>query len=645
MDKKRIELLAPAGKWEALEKVAAAGADAVYLGGKRFNMRLLRPDFNFSDRELQDAANYLHQQNKRLYITVNNIYYDEEIRGLADYLLFLEEIGVDALIIQDSAVLQLHRQLGLTLPLHASVQMGLSSAEALEFLAANGASQAILSKNLSLQEISQIHENNPMTIEFFAHGDLCISHAGKCLLSSLIAGESGNRGLCIKPCRWQYRLQGIPAASNEPRYYLAHKDLCLYPYLKVLVKAGVTSFKIEGRMREGDYLAFLVDIYRKALDRIIENREDSQAGQKDEEKLVVKRIRDFSTASLFGRTGLKSVGLSGEREPFFPTSARKLDRLGIDDYMEPDKIVAGDGEPAAISVKVADLEMLELLLHMGVDRIILGYEYIRQYRAGWNKAGIEQALERTEGQPVSLVVETPRVINVSEMGHIERLLDWIRERPRLEVMVNEYGSLGLALRKCLTVSAGPGLNVSNSTAADFFRSKGVKRLTASTELDYAKLKSILASGTDIELMVHGPLYGMVTDFCPARAATEEEQENCREECRAEAYALMDEHGQHYRIRSDAQCRNYMYYPYDLCLFSYLPWLYHAGLRYLRIDGQYYAPEQLTATVALYREAMDKMAQGIWQEGDNYIKLLHLYPGGLTAAPYFRNQTRVNNKTC
>lgn len=639
MDKKRIELLAPAGNWEALEKVAAAGADAVYLGGKRFNMRLLRPGFNFSDRELQDAANYLHQQNKRLYITVNNIYYDEEIKGLADYLLFLEEIGVDALIIQDSAILQLHRQLGLTLPLHASVQMGLGSAEALEFLAANGVSQAILSKNLSLQEISRIHENHPMTIEFFAHGDLCISHAGKCLLSSLITGESGNRGICIKPCRWQYSLKGITDGSNEPGYYLAHKDLCLYSHLKALAEAGVTSFKIEGRMREGDYLAFLVGIYRKALDRIIENREDSQAGQKDEEKLAAKRIRDFSTASLFGRTGSESVGLSGEREPFFLTSARSLDRLETDDYMEPGKIAVGDGEPAAISVKAANLEMLEPLLNMGVNRIILGYEYMRQHRAGWNKAGIEQVLERTEGQAIDLVVETPRVINAAEMEPIEQLLDWIRERPRLEVMVNEYGSLGLALHKGLAVSAGPGLNVSNSTAADFFRSKGLKRLTASTELDYSKLKSILDSGTDIELMVHGPLYGLVTDFCPARAATGAEKENCREECRSEEYALMDEHGQHYHIRSDAQCRNYIYYPYDLCLFSYLPRLYRAGLRYLRIDGQYYDPEQVVATVSLYREAMDKMAQGNWQERDNYIKLLHLHPGGLTAAPYFGNQTR------
>ena len=638
MDKRKIELLAPAGRWEALEKVAAAGADAVYLGGKRFNMRLLRPGFNFSDQELQDAVNYLHRQNKRLYITVNNIYYDEEIRGLSDYLLFLEEIGVDALIIQDSALLRLHRQLGLTLPLHASVQMGLSSAEALEFLAANGVSQVILSKNLSLQEISSIHEAHPMTIEFFAHGDLCISHTGKCLLSSLVTGASGNRGICIKPCRWPYTLKGIIDDQDGRRYYLAHKDLCLYSHLKDLVEAGVSSFKIEGRMREGDYLAFLVGIYRKALDGIIEDREDSRIFKEDAERLEAKRVRDSSTGGLFGCTGVESVSLSGEREPFFPTSARRLDRLKAEDYEEV-PIAAGDGAPVAISVKAADLEMLERLFNIGVNRVILGYEYMRQHRAGWNKAGIERALERTEGQAIDLVVETPRVVNAAEMEYIEKLLDWIKNRPRLEVMVNEYGTLALALRKGLAISAGPGLNLSNSTAADFLRSKGLKRLTASMELDFAKLKTMLDSGADIELMVHGPLYGLVTDFCPARAATGAERANCHEVCRTDDYALMDEHGQHYHIRSDAQCRNYIYYPYDLCLFPYLPWLYGAGLRHLRIDGQYYDSRQIAATVSIYREAINKMVQGNWRERDNYIKLLQLYPRGLTAVPYFRNQIK------
>lgn len=640
MDKKQIELLAPAGKWQALEKVAAAGADAVYLGGKRFNMRLLRPGFNFSDQELQDAVKYLHQLNKRLYITVNNIYYDEEIEGLTDYIQFLEEIGVDALIIQDIAILRLHQQLGLTVPLHASVQMGLGSAEALGFLAANGVSQAVLSKNLSIQEITQIHAANPMTIEFFAHGDLCIGHTGKCLLSSLIAGESGNRGVCIKPCRWQYSLNGLTNGGNEPRYYLAHKDLCLQSHIKEMVEAGVRSFKIEGRMRDGDYLALLVSTYRKALDCVIEGREDSQMIQEDTEKLTAQRVRDYSTASLFARTGSESVGFSGEREPFFPTAPRMLDRLGPEDYIESEKTAETDGKPVEISVKAANFGMLASLLDTGVNRIILGYEYIRQHQAGWNKAGIEKALQYTEGKALDLVVETQRVVNAVEMEHMTELLNWIKDRPRLEVMVNDLGSLKLALEKGLPVSAGPGLNVSNSTAAEFYRGQGLKRITASTELDYNTLTTILHSRPDIELMIHGPLFGLVTDYCPARAMTGAEEGKCQKECLAENYALADEYGQHYYLYSDAQCRNYMYYPYDMCLFPYLPRLYAAGLRHLRIDGHFYNTNQVAATTLLYRAAADSMVQGIWQEKSNYFRLLKLYPRGLTAVPYFRKSLAI-----
>jgi putative protease len=640
MDKKQIELLAPAGKWQALEEVAAAGADAVYLGGKRFNMRLLRPGFNFSDQELQDAVKYLHQLNKRLYITVNNIYYDEEIAGLADYLQFLEGIGVDALIIQDIAVLKLHQQLGLTVPLHASVQMGLGSAEALDFLAANGVSQAVLSKNLSLQEITQIHAASPMTIEFFAHGDLCIGHTGKCLISSLVAGRSGNRGICIKPCRWQYALDGLADGVTEPRYYLAHKDLCLQPYIKEMVEAGVRSFKIEGRMRDADYLALLVSIYRKALDCVIEGREDSQMLKEDAEKLYTHRVRDYSTASLFSRTGPESVGFSGEREPFFPTAPRRLDRLEPEDYIEPENQAATDGKPVEISVKAANFEILSSLLDTGVNRIIMGYEYIRQPQAGWNKASIEKALQYTEGKALGLVVETQRVVNAAEMEHMAELLDWIKDRPRLEVMVNDLGSLKLALEKGIPVSAGPGLNVSNSTAAEFYREQGLKRISASTELDNNTLTTMLRSGADIELMVHGPLFGLVTDYCPARAVTGAEEGKCQKECLAGKYALVDEYDQHYWLYSDARCRNYVYYPYDLCLFPYLPGLYAAGLRHLRIDGHFYNTDQVVTTSLLYRTAADSMVQGIWQEKSNYIRLLQLYPRGLTAAPYFRKSPAI-----
>jgi len=146
-------------------------------------------------------------------------------------------------------------------------------------------------------------------------------------MSNIIASKSGNRGICIKPCRWSYTLEGVPDAGNETGYYLAHKDLCLHAHLQELIEAGVSSFKIEGRMREGEFLAFLVGTYRKALDLIIANQEKAQPDQKDVDRLQEKRIRNYTTANLFGRTRTNMVDLSGEREPFFLTTPRLLKRL------------------------------------------------------------------------------------------------------------------------------------------------------------------------------------------------------------------------------------------------------------------------------------------------------------------------------
>jgi len=637
MANNNLELLAPAGKWEVMEAVAAAGADAVYLGGKRFNMRLVRPGFNFSDQELQDAVNYLHQQGKRIYITVNNLYYDDEIAQLSEYLLFLEEIGVDALIIQDVAIIKLHQQLGLTLPMHASVQMGLDSAEALNFLAENGVSRAILSKNLTLEEIAAIHKASPLTIEFFAHGDLCISHTGQCLLSNLISGNCGNRGVCIKPCRWPYTLDGTTAPNNKPAYYLAHKDLCLYPYLKDLVEAGVSSFKLEGRMQGKEYLTFLVETYRKGLDRIIENREDIEASQQEAAQLFNNRIRDICPGSLLGRTNIQSIGLSGEREPYFKTWTRRLDSLKAEDYKEPARINMKETSSPDLRAKVANYEMLQLLLERGLKSFILGYEYIRQYQSGWNRPAIDKALMQLKEQKIELTIETPRIVNVSMMDEMKELMDWVKELPELKVMVNDYGSLQLALERGIKVSSGPGFNISNSVAFQLLRDQGLERISVSTELDFSKLNVILECGSDIiEMMVHGPLYGLVSDFCPARGVAGIEQEQCPELCLNENYALVDEYGQRYRLLSDAHCRNYVYYPHDLCLLSYLPLLYDRGLRHMRLDLQFYSMSQADTVVTIYQEALAQLEQGNWCQQDNYLRLLQLFPQGLTTVPYFRS---------
>ena len=227
---RELELLAPAGRMEALHSVVEAGADAVYLGGKRFNMRALKTDFNFADEEIAEAVQFLHQHNRKLYITVNNLYNGQEMDDIADYLLFLQGLGVDALIVQDLGIVNLCQEMQLKLPLHASVQMGIANLEAVKILEEKGFQRVILSKNLGMDEIRAISAGSSLGIEFFIHGDLCISHAGQCYMSSFIAGESGNRGRCRKPCRWPYALQGAQGDEIAGGHYLlAHNDRIDHP--------------------------------------------------------------------------------------------------------------------------------------------------------------------------------------------------------------------------------------------------------------------------------------------------------------------------------------------------------------------------------------------------------------------------------
>ncbi|MDD3880415.1 MAG: U32 family peptidase, partial [Syntrophomonas sp.] len=509
-----VELLAPAGRWDVLEQVAAAGADAVYLGGKRFNMRMLKQDYNFSDQELRNAVDFLHQQNKKIYITLNNLYYDAELNELQDYLFFLQDIAADALIIQDMAVLALCRELKLKLPLHASVQMGIANLQAAHFLEDQGFDRAILAKNLTLDEIKEIHDGSKLALEFFAFGDLCIAHAGQCYMSSLVAGESGNRGRCLKPCRWPYRLEGA-GQSELTAYYLAHNDLCLYPQLPALLAAGVSSLKIEGRMRSAEYLAHIIGIYRQALDRLTEDPEAYEMNTEDYQKLTEKRVRDFCNGNLFGRAGIESIGLSGEKEPFFPTRALKLKKLRENEVPEEPEFGLPRQQPCW-SVKIGDMESLEAMAGLGVKRVILEYAAENRVPSGWRPEAIRAALslqlDRTQ-----IWVETPRIVSQSEFRKMEEDLRIISHLSGLGgFIVNEPGSFSLL--RCLgqAVWGGHGLNTNNYQAAIFWRKQGMSGISASLELEWSRVKSLLSQVEETELLVHGPLAGIITDLCLPR---------------------------------------------------------------------------------------------------------------------------------
>ncbi len=279
---KKIELLAPAGSYEALRAVCAAGADAVYVGGNRFGARAYAK--NFTDGELLDAIDYVHLHGKKIHLAVNTLLKEEELEGqLYDYMLPLYERGLDAAIVQDAGVFSFLRRHFPGLDVHASTQTSIAGAGGARFWQDAGASRAVLARELSIEEIRAINDAVSIELECFVHGALCYCYSGQCLFSSMIGARSGNRGRCAQPCRLPYAIPGDPETADK--YPLSMKDLCALDLLPEIICAGADSLKIEGRMKQAGYAAGVTAIYRKYLDMIEPYLDDRWAEKPDPSRL------------------------------------------------------------------------------------------------------------------------------------------------------------------------------------------------------------------------------------------------------------------------------------------------------------------------------------------------------------------------
>ena len=295
---KEIELLAPAGTWEALEAAVNAGANAVYLGGKAFGARAYAS--NFDRDEMTKAVYFCHMHHVRLYVTVNTLVYDKELPELEDYLVFLHNVGVDGIIVQDMGVIRAAQKIVPGLPLHASTQMTVTNSAGVRFAAEHGIVRVVPARELSLSDLKKACDTG-LEIEAFIHGALCVCYSGQCLMSSLIGGRSGNRGRCAQPCRLPYTLvdkngKDLLAGKNAGQYLLSPKDLNTLRVLPQMIEAGVISYKIEGRMKRPEYVAVVVDAYRRAMDSY--KRGAYEVPEKDLANIEQIFNRDFTTAYL-----------------------------------------------------------------------------------------------------------------------------------------------------------------------------------------------------------------------------------------------------------------------------------------------------------------------------------------------------------
>ena len=270
-----VELLAPAGTFEKMETAFRFGADAVYFAGKKFGLRAFAG--NFSDTEIEDAVKYAHSLGKKVYITVNILAHEGDFDGMAEYIKYLEKCGVDAVIVSDLGIIELIKEVAPNMVIHVSTQANILNSYAIKFMSRLGVKRIILARELSIEEIKQIKAKIPQDIELecFVHGAMCISYSGRCLLSNYLTGRDANRGACAQACRWEYTIteksrQGEQyeiQEDNRGTYILNSKDMMMIEYLKELEDAGISSFKIEGRMKSPYYVANVVNAYRRALDK------------------------------------------------------------------------------------------------------------------------------------------------------------------------------------------------------------------------------------------------------------------------------------------------------------------------------------------------------------------------------------------
>ncbi len=305
--KNKVELLAPVGNFESLQAAIQNGANAVYLGGKLFNARHYASNFDL--KELMEAISYAHLRGVKVYVTVNTIVDDSEMKDIIDYIKYLYEIDVDAVLVQDLGFAKLIRNIFPKLDVHASTQMTINNLHGVDFVEDMGFTRVVLSREVPIEEIKYISDNTDVELESFIHGALCMSYSGQCLMSSMIGGRSGNRGTCAQPCRMKYSIvnkNGQLLEDWDKLHVLSPKDLNTLETVEELVENGIDSLKIEGRMKRPEYVATVVKSYRKAID-------SSSASLSDDEKRKVEQIfnRGFTKGLTFGDFGRDFV--SSER--------------------------------------------------------------------------------------------------------------------------------------------------------------------------------------------------------------------------------------------------------------------------------------------------------------------------------------------
>ena len=603
-----MEILSPAGNYECLVSAIRAGADAIYIGGANFSAR--RNAKNFTDEEIATAARLCHLHGVKLYVAVNILIKENEFESAINYVKSLCNLGVDGIIVQDLGLLSHIRKMCPDIFINASTQMTIASAEAVNFAQELGADRVVLARELSFEEIKAISKNTDIELETFVHGALCMSWSGQCLLSSVIGGRSGNRGLCAQPCRLGYTLlkDGKTISRNLP--LLSLKDICLADKLSEL-EPYVHSLKIEGRMKSPEYTASVTSLYKKAVSGSITQEEidktlaffsrgGSSEGYFSGRKF--EKMMDYNTSSKVGATradvvAIKEEDLSRKREISFvlsakerealhltancdgleaqafgecPEPARKefdaercksqLEKLGDTAFAAKDIEIIYEGNPF---VSVSAINGLRREVCATIEEMICN-----SYKKSVAHVPTKEQIYRKRGMPEIVVeVSTKEQLKAAKEYEYEIITSYelskeIKSDFVLCPAVKKEGEKAICdapkivaqnvgqLNFSCEVYGGERLNVTNSATCELLSQKGVKRVTLSPELNIKEIKEIThATSVPTEVIGYGRLPVMVMENCVIKS-----QGMCSRQ--GGVYEVLDRMGERFPIVCE-NCRNVM----------------------------------------------------------------------------------------
>ena len=307
---KRPELLAPAGNLEKLKMAILYGADAVYIGGQQFGLRSRAG--NFTVEAMQEGVRFAHERGKKVYVAANMVTHEGDLEGAGPFFQTLRDLGIDAVIVSDPALIEICMMEAPGLPVHLSTQASATNSETLRFWHEEGLERVVLAREVSLDEIKRMKRETDIEIETFIHGAMCIAYSGRCTLSNHMTGRDANRGGCAQSCRWQYELleNGV-AYSEETPFSMSAVDLSMVRHLPDLIEAGVDSLKIEGRMKSIHYVATVCNVYRRVIDAYFENPNAFTFNPMWEEEIAKVAQRDVATGFYYERPS-ETAQLYGE---------------------------------------------------------------------------------------------------------------------------------------------------------------------------------------------------------------------------------------------------------------------------------------------------------------------------------------------